>query len=216
MLKSIGKQIREEFRLQYIVPYWISWFNDPIIKVRLLAIEWFIEVLKDVEWIEIGHTDYYVFDTYILPAFFKLLEDSDIMINLKLIESLPLLISIGKMLITSVNSHKQKIPLLSKEDQSMIETDQVDREASLFSLLQLISEDDLEEKKKIIENDTEESKEDLKTNNSTDLISDSNTEYSKRKGYETTDAEEETIVTTKAEIQKMEEIKKSNFIQSIL
>ena len=214
MLKSIGKQIRKEFCLQYIVPYCISCFNDPIIKVRLQAIDWFIEVLKDVEWIEISHTDYYVFDTYILPAFVKLLEDPEIIINLKLIEILPILISIGKMLITSVNSNKQKIPLLSKDDQSMLETDQKDREEMLFSILNFRT-DEIEVKDRSLLEDLEEEKEPA-TDNSTERISKSNTEYSKERDNEYTDAEEETIVTSKAEIQKMKEIKASNFIQSIL
>jgi len=47
MLKSIGKQIREEYRLQYIVPYCISCFNDSMSKVKLAAIESIVEVLKD-------------------------------------------------------------------------------------------------------------------------------------------------------------------------
>ena len=119
------------------------------------------------------------------------------------------------MLITSVNSNKQKIPLLSKDDQSMLETDQKDREEMLFSILNFRT-DEIEVKDRSLLEDLEEEKEPV-TDNSTELISKSNTEYSKERDNEYTDAEEEeTIVTSKAEIQKMKEIKASNFIQSIL
>lgn len=120
------------------------------------------------------------------------------------------------MLITSVNSHKQKIPLLSKDDQNMLETDQKDREEVLFSVLQSQAENEVEVRDQSILEELEESKEERATDHSTERVSDSNTDYSKKRDNENTEAEEETIVTTKAEVNKMENIKQSNFLQSIL
>lgn len=94
-----------------------------------------IETLKDAESVEIGHTDYYVFDTYLFPAFLKLLDDPEPQIHLKFIEILPFIVNIGKMLITSVNLHKQRITMLAKDELFEVEIDQTQREMALFSHL---------------------------------------------------------------------------------
>lgn len=117
-----------------MVPYCISCFTDEVSKVRVAAIDSVIDVLKECEFIKIGHTDYYVFDTYIFPAFLKLLDDPDKVIQLKFIEKLPYLVNIGKMLITSVN--KQEITNLAKEEQNTLEVNKEQREQSLFARLE--------------------------------------------------------------------------------
>ena len=132
MLKSLGKQIRTEFRLQYVVPYCISCFTDEEWKVRISAIDSVIEVLEDWESINIGHTDYYVFNTYLFPAFYKLLDDEEVVVRLKFIEKLPYLVNIGKMLIASVNIHKQNIALFVQDDQNENEISPEERENLLF------------------------------------------------------------------------------------
>ena len=132
MMTIIGKKIKEEFRLQYIVPYAISCFKDAMCKVKLAAINCVIEVLKDWEYIEINHTDYYVFDTYLFPAFYRLLEDHDKIIQLKFIEILPDIVNIGKMFIASVNMHKQKTSEMDNDEEFEYSTDKVKRLKDMF------------------------------------------------------------------------------------
>ncbi|CAI2359602.1 unnamed protein product [Moneuplotes crassus] len=133
MLTSIGKKIREEYRLQYIVPFAVSCLKDAMCKVRISAIDCIIEVLKDCEIIEIKYTDYYVFDTYLLPLFSRMLDDENQAVQLKLIEILPNLVNIGKMFIASVNMHQQKITMLANDDIFELEIGEDQREETLFS-----------------------------------------------------------------------------------
>lgn len=204
MLTSIGKQIREEFRLQYIVPYAISCFNDPMCKVRLAAIDCVIDVLKEAESVEIGHTDYYIFDTYIFPTFLKLLDDGDKIIQLKFIEILPDLVNIGKMLITSVNMHKQKITILAKDEQFEVEVDQEQREELLFAnlLTDYIGGSDSQYKIRKLTTiaEEDEGEGDNQTNNET------NPETNEESKHLSDSEEEELIVTTKKEIIRKIEI----------
>lgn len=215
MLRCIGKNLREDLRLQYIVPYCIQCFNDPIIKVRVTAIDSLIEVLKDAESIEIAHTDYYVFDTYIYPAFYKLLEDPDPVIQLKFIESIPFLVNIGKMLIASVNMHRQKITMLAKQEQFEVEVDQNQREETLFSYFsgdEILTESHRQYRmvkiKMIKEEPSETSSNFAETEDESALKTEPITE----------EEEEEVIVTTKveAELQLKAEKEIQSFAQTIL
>jgi hypothetical protein len=231
MLTAIGKQIREEFRLQYIVPYAMSCFNDPMCKVRLAAIDCVIDVLKDADSIEIGHTDYYIFDTYLFPAFLKLIDDSEKIIQLKFIEILPDLVNIGKMLITSVNMHKQKITILAKDEQFEVEIDQEQREELLFAnllmesyvegfnsqykmrILSTIHEDEDEAEGEGDNQTTSETNAETNTETNTETNAETNEES---KNLSDSD-DEETIITTKREmIRQIEmDLKVTKLAQSV-
>ena len=188
-------------------------------KVRLAAIDGVIETLKDTESVELGHTDYYVFDTYIFPAFVKLLEDGDPIIQLKFIEVLPHLVNIGKMLIASVNMHKQKITMLAKDEQFEVEIDPVQREELLFSEIiddppkpttkftyEIKKIDEVSEGEG--EGDTEDQEEGKTTQENPQAEPEQNHESE----------EEEKIVTTKLEAMKQLKIEKEirDFAQSVL
>jgi len=63
-------------RLQFILPYVLTMFDDENSKVKVKAIE--VTVLMFADVLDQGYvttltaTDYKVFDNYILPAFLKL------------------------------------------------------------------------------------------------------------------------------------------------
>lgn len=65
-----------DIRLQFILPYVLTMFDDENSKVKAKAIQVTVLMFKDV--LDQGYlttlnaTDYKVFDNYILPAFLKL------------------------------------------------------------------------------------------------------------------------------------------------
>lgn len=80
MLYKIGINSSIEMRLQFILPYILTMFEDENSKVKAKAIEVAVMIFADV--LDQGYvttltaTDYKVFDNYILPAFLKLKNES--------------------------------------------------------------------------------------------------------------------------------------------
>lgn len=67
-------------RLQFILPYVLTLFDDESSKVKAKAIEvtvlMFHDVLDESYLTTLNATDYKVFDNYILPAFLKMKNES--------------------------------------------------------------------------------------------------------------------------------------------
>jgi len=100
MFLAISRHSSVDIRLQFILPYVISMFEDAHPKVKAKSIEvavrMFEDVLDQAYVTRLTSTDYKVFDDYILPAFLKLKhENKDMHVEHVFIRYLPLLAQIG-------------------------------------------------------------------------------------------------------------------------
>ena len=105
-----------DIRLQVILPYVLQLFEDDNSKVKGKAVEVAVLMFKDVldqgaYVTTLAATDYKVFDSYILPAFLKLKNESskDQYVQHVFVRYLPLLAHIGhRFLELSIGSRFQK------------------------------------------------------------------------------------------------------------
>jgi hypothetical protein len=80
MLLKIALESPLEVRLQFILPYVLQLFEDQNSKVRAKAVYVAVHMFKDImdkAYLNpLSAADYKVFDSYILPAFLKMKNES--------------------------------------------------------------------------------------------------------------------------------------------